>query len=146
MKGLWGGAVGIVLVAALLISCTSDHQHGPGGKPSDSVSALLSLKGLIDSGSSDSLKLTQGQVALILPVLKEWKANVSGASETVTTGYAKKITAALTDAQKAYRPQPPQGTRGPGNSDGGPPSGGPGGPGGRPDIGQLLDSLIQALS
>ena len=103
--------------------------------------ALLKLQGLVDASSSNAaLKLTTDQVTAILPVLKAWKANLSQASESDTKGYTKTITAVLTDAQKAYRPQPPQGNDGTGNSGGQPPAGGP------PDVGSLLDRLIQELS
>lgn len=172
-----GAAVACALMAFSCVSGRTEPQRGSDGRggpgpgvsggqgPSEADMSLLRLKGLVDCAQAE-LAITKEQATAILPILKDWKSKARSLSGSDAKTYAASIDAALSEAQKAYRPEPPKGMGqggpgGDGQPAGAPPQGRPqdgplegqpsqGAAGGPPQAGTgtaaLLDELIAALA
>lgn len=112
--------------------------------------ALMQLRSLVAAAESEpELALSDTQVSAILPILSEWRSELSAKTKAKADVYAKKIAALLTEKQKAYRPEPPRDRMSGGPGRGGQPADGlrdgpPGGPGGS-DALEALDELLRVL-
>lgn len=166
MKRIFAAAAALLACGFLLLSCASGRDSQRGGPGSQAEMSLFKLKGLVsDTTLEASLRVTATQAGSLLPLLKDWQTRLTNLSESDAQAYANQVESLLTDGQKNYRPQPPQGRPGngvpggeggngpggPGGDQGGPGAGGPGfgGPGSSKAGGmvdRILTELIDALS